>query len=145
MVLNNLVPEKMNIMILSSTVPEEIQYDKTEKWFSTNYTEKGTSDFGVDAERAYLSSVILDVPIEWLEGWQNVKTYPNFHLPEPNRFLTSEFNLLTYKHDLPQYPEKILNSDLIELWYKMDNKFQMPVAYMNFYFISPLAHETAIK
>lgn len=31
----------MNIMVLSSSLPEEIQFDKVEKWFSTNYTDRG--------------------------------------------------------------------------------------------------------
>lgn len=43
MVLNKINPDHMNIMILSSTVPEDIQYDKIEKWFSTLYTDKGKS------------------------------------------------------------------------------------------------------
>lgn len=41
MVLDKLNPKNVNIMILSSTVPENIKYDKQEPWFSVDYTDLG--------------------------------------------------------------------------------------------------------
>lgn len=41
MVLNSLVPEKMNVMVLCNKLPSNLHYDKTEKWFGTKYTEHG--------------------------------------------------------------------------------------------------------
>lgn len=44
MVVNKLNPNNLNIMILSSTVPDDITYDKVEPWFSTNYTDRGKNE-----------------------------------------------------------------------------------------------------
>lgn len=41
MVLNNLVPNKMNIMISTSELPNNITYNKIEPWFKTEYTDMG--------------------------------------------------------------------------------------------------------
>lgn len=126
MVLSKLTPESMNIMVISSTLNEDIVYDKVEPWFSTNYTDR-------------------EIPNEWLEGWKNVKKYCNFSLPESNKFLTTNFNLINAEKEIPQFPEKIMDSDLVELWYKADKKFKQPIAYMNYYLLSPIAQESAIR
>lgn len=42
MVLNHLVPDKMNIMVFDQKyLPEGMSYDKIEPWFKTPYTDLG--------------------------------------------------------------------------------------------------------
>ncbi|GLV32816.1 Nardilysin [Carabus blaptoides fortunei] len=127
MVINKLNPDNVNIVILSSIVPDHITYDKIEPWFSTNYTDR-------------------DIPVEWIENWSQAKPMECFSLPEENKFLTTNFDILDLSNTVvPTYPEKIVDSKLIELWYKPDNKFKLPNAFMYYYFISPMVRESALN
>uniref|UniRef100_A0A1Y1M428 Nardilysin n=2 Tax=Photinus pyralis TaxID=7054 RepID=A0A1Y1M428_PHOPY len=124
MVLNNLVPTKMNVMISSADVPTNIVYDQIEPWFKTQYKA-------------------IDIPSDWLECWKNAKPLPEFSLPGPNPFVTTDFSILPKQKNLSKYPEKVLDSPLIELWYRKDDKFELPLAYYYYYLISPLALKSA--
>ncbi|XP_044259256.1 nardilysin-like [Tribolium madens] len=119
MVLNSLVPEKMNVIVLHNKLPPGLNFDQTEKWFGTNYTEK-------------------EIPKEWLKKWQKTTPLNEFSLPPPNQFLTENFTILDEDENHPEYPEKILNTPLVEVWYRKDQKFKLPIAYYNFYFINPM-------
>lgn len=41
MVMSYLRVDKMNVMILTSTPPNGLKYDKVEPWFNMNYTVRG--------------------------------------------------------------------------------------------------------
>jgi nardilysin len=41
MVLDSFIPRKMNVIVFCNNLPPGLNYDKTEKWFSTKYTEQG--------------------------------------------------------------------------------------------------------
>ncbi|EFA00999.2 Insulin-degrading enzyme-like Protein [Tribolium castaneum] len=119
MVLNSLVPEKMNVIALCNKLPAGLTFDQTEKWFGTKYTEK-------------------DIPNEWLKKWQKATPLKEFSLPAPNQFLTENFTILDEEENHAEYPEKILSTPLVEVWYRKDQKFKLPIAYYNFYFINPM-------
>ncbi|XP_044727404.1 nardilysin-like [Chrysoperla carnea] len=120
-VINCLKPETVNIMISSTKLPDNIQYNRVEKWFKTPYYVK-------------------DIPKESIEKWQNIECYDCFKLPEPNIYLTNDFTLLTHdKNVIPEYPEQVLKNSLCELWYRPDIKFKLPIAYMYFYIITPMS------
>ncbi|XP_063912496.1 nardilysin-like isoform X1 [Zophobas morio] len=125
MVLNCLTPDKMNISVLcnKNNLQPGLNFDKTEKWFGTKYSKQ-------------------DIPEQWLKKWQEASPLREFALPSSNIFLTEDFTILQEDEQHPKYPEKILSTDLVELWYRKDQKFKLPIAYYNFYFINPVAIQT---
>jgi nardilysin len=123
MVLDSFIPRKMNVIVFCNNLPPGLNYDKTEKWFSTKYTEQ-------------------DIPGEWLKKWEKASPLKEFNLPSPNIFLTEDFTILDEDENHPDYPEKILSSELAEIWYRKDQKFKLPKAYYVLYLINPVALET---
>ncbi|KAK9890849.1 hypothetical protein WA026_012195 [Henosepilachna vigintioctopunctata] len=125
-VLNHLVPDKMNIAVMSNSYNYEMNYNKKEEWFGTQYTD-------------------TEIPPEWLVKWQNAPCKPDMNLPPSNPFLTTDFSILPQNPNNPEYPEKVMETPLLELWYRQDQKFNLPTANYNFYLISPLAVESALS
>ncbi|XP_058827412.1 nardilysin-like isoform X2 [Topomyia yanbarensis] len=124
-VIDNLNLPNFNIMISSSKPYKGIMYDKQEKWFGTEYAER-------------------DVPQEWKDLWNNAKIIPELQLQERNHYISTDFTILTDKNDLgvtqtPPFPEKILENELCELWFRQDNVFKLPISMMYFYFVSPMS------
>ncbi|XP_065362952.1 nardilysin [Calliphora vicina] len=116
-----------NIMITSQQKYDGITYDKKEKWFGTEYTS-------------------IKMPQKWQDLWQNCKTMSELYLPKPNRFISQDFRIFWLengKPEVPLAPKKILQTDVCELWFRQDDKFQLPDAFMYFYFVSPLLRQSA--
>lgn len=86
---------------------------------------------------------LVDIPKEWLNDWKNVQIYADFHLPSPNQFLTTNFDLLPIVDDLKEYPIKLLDTDMLELWYRKDQKFNLPIAYYYFHLILPSSNKNS--
>ncbi|XP_018335112.2 nardilysin [Agrilus planipennis] len=124
MILNQMSPNKMNIMLFSHNLPSDKTFDKKEKWFGTEYTDK-------------------EISSEMIKKLEDIKPYPEFHLPEKNKFLTENFSLLPKAENHPKYPQKIIQNSVLELWYRRDQKFGLPLAYYYFYLITPLAMDNA--
>ncbi|KMQ86607.1 nardilysin-like isoform x1 protein [Lasius niger] len=124
MCLDYLKPENANIMIFDEKFNAELY--KIEPWFKTRYTD-------------------VEIPRNWIERWKTIEPLPDFHLPVPNIFLTSDFTLIPMPKDIPKYPVKIHSDTISEIWYRPDPKFGMRECYMNFHFISSLGHESAEK
>lgn len=93
----------------------------------------------------YKSLLFVEVPTEWLRMWLAAKPKKEFDLPKPNIYLTTDFSILPPDTVHPEYPEKILNTPLLELFYRKDQKFHMPYAFYYYYFISPIVLESAYK
>lgn len=74
-----------------------------------------------------------------------VPIYKEFSLPAPNPYITKDFSILPDSPNLPNYPQKVFKTEVLELWYKQDNKFKFPIAFYNFYFITPIVKESAMK
>ncbi|XP_002027904.2 nardilysin [Drosophila persimilis] len=118
---------KFNLMITSQDKFEGITYDKQEAWFGTEYTT-------------------VPMPAKWKQLWTDSQPMEQLFLPEPNRFVAHDFKLFwsgTGKPELPAYPKRLLKTDTCELWFRQDDKFELPEAYMAFYFISPLQRQSA--
>lgn len=121
-IIDELNTRKFNIMITSTRkYDDNVVYDLVEPWFGTEYSERA-------------------MPEKWIRMWSEVKPYAEFTLPEPNPFIAQDFRIL-WNNDkvLPKHPQKILENDLCELWYRQDNKFLLPTACYNFYFMAPMA------
>lgn len=59
-------------------------------------------------------------------------------MPQPNTFITTDFSLVKEDSVHPQCPEKIVDSEKINLWYRKDQLFKLPNAYYFYYLITPL-------
>ncbi|XP_058457946.1 nardilysin-like isoform X2 [Malaya genurostris] len=123
-VIDNLNLPNFNIMISSSKPYKGIVYDKQEAWFGTEYAER-------------------DVPQKWKDLWNSTEIIPELQLQEQNNFISTDFTIFAEKDDshvsrIPAFPEKILDIETCELWFRQDKVFKLPMALMYFYFISPM-------
>lgn len=122
-----LVSEECNIMISSHETYENIPYDKTEKWFGVEYAT-------------------IDKPNDWVEVIKNPRQFPEFFMIEPNVYISKDFQIFSMKEEnekIPLYPEKLIDSNVCELWFRQDEKFQLPHVCINIYFTSPAALKNA--
>ncbi|KAE8610184.1 hypothetical protein XENTR_v10012041 [Xenopus tropicalis] len=110
-------PLKANLMLLSPN--NEGKCDLVEKYFGTQYSKE-------------------DIDPKWKALWAtDFPLIPELHLPEENKFIASDFTLKTSDCPNTEYPVKVLDTELGSLWYKKDNKFKIPKAYVRFHLISP--------
>lgn len=119
---------KKNIMITTKSPYMGREFDQVEPWFGTQYCS-------------------FDIPSDWAEAWEKPKIMDDFKLPVPNVFIPKDLTIL-YNPDtmeVPPHPEKIMESDVCELWYRQDDRFLLPVAYYYFYFMSPMARGSVEK
>ncbi|XP_074547358.1 nardilysin-like [Halichoeres trimaculatus] len=121
--LSLLTPEKANLMLLS---PEhEGQCPLREKWFGTHYS-------------------VEDIQQEWMQRWTgNLELNSDLHLPVENKFIATDFTLKPSDCPDTELPVRIADSDRGCLWYKKDNKFSIPKAYIRFHIISPVIQQSA--
>ncbi|XP_069498305.1 nardilysin [Ambystoma mexicanum] len=123
--LNRLTPNKANLLLLS---PEnEGKCHLKEKWFGTQYD-------------------IEDIEVKWRDLWESdFDMNPDLHHPEQNNYIATDFTLKASDCMDTEYPVKILDTKHGCLWYKKDNKFKIPKAYIRFHMISPLIQKTPEK
>ncbi|KAH8276628.1 hypothetical protein KR044_000187, partial [Drosophila immigrans] len=119
---------KFNLMFTARKY-ENLVYDKQEEWFGTEYTS-------------------IPMPAKWQQLWNeaDAKSLPDLFLPEPNRFVAQDFTLHWHKSgkpEVPEAPKKLLHNDICELWFRADDKYELPEAFMTFYLISPLQRKSA--
>lgn len=117
-----LTPERANLLLLS---PEhEGRCLLKEKWFGTQYSME-------------------DVPQEWSAQWSgDFPLNPDLHLPAENKFIATDFTLKTPDCPQTEFPVKIIDNSRGRLWFKKDNKFKIPKAYIRFNLLTPLIQES---
>ncbi|XP_075411986.1 nardilysin isoform X2 [Tenrec ecaudatus] len=121
--LNQLVPQKANLVLLSGA--NEGKCDLKEKWFGTQYS-------------------MQEIETSWTELWSsNFELNSELHLPAENKYIATDFTLKAFDCPETEYPVKIVNTPKGCLWYKKDNKFKIPKAYIRFHLISPLIQKSA--
>ncbi|XP_059179179.1 nardilysin-like [Physella acuta] len=81
----------------------------------------------------YLAQSVDDALITRL---LNVSPNPELKLPDPNPYIATDFSLIKVKKS-SKYPVVVMNKDGLRMWYKKDNTYHMPNAYIYFHFISP--------
>ncbi|KAM6921752.1 nardilysin b isoform 2-T2 [Xenentodon cancila] len=121
-VLMLLTPCRANLLLLS---PENQGLcPLTENWFGTRYSCE-------------------DIPEEWLQLWTGeLEPNPDLHLPAENKFIATDFALKVPDCPDTEFPVKIVNDQRGCLWYKKDNKFKIPKAYIRFHLVSPLIQKS---
>ncbi|XP_044007483.1 nardilysin-like [Aphidius gifuensis] len=112
--------DNVNIIIFNKKFDDD-NFEKIEPWFRTKYTD-------------------TKIPEDWINNWKTIEPLPSFHLPEPNKFVTDDFTLIPIENQ--EYPKKIHQDNLSEIWYKPDAKFRLPECYINYLLISPLIHNS---
>ncbi|KAJ0400789.1 hypothetical protein P43SY_004884 [Pythium insidiosum] len=114
-VLGFLTPQNIRVVLVSQTMSEDPIFTSTateEKWFGVQY-----------------SATSIDPST--LSRWKDASTSANLHLPVPNPFIPRDFALI----ETAPKPEKEImkvTSETGTLWYKSDEVFAMPRAYIAF-------------
>lgn len=121
--LSLLTPDRANLMLLS---PEhEGRCPLREKWFGTQYS-------------------VEDIAPEWMEKWTgDLELDSSLHLPAENEFIATDFSLKPSDCPDTELPVRITDNEKGCLWYKKDNKFKIPKAYIRFHIISPVIQKSA--
>jgi secreted Zn-dependent insulinase-like peptidase len=79
-----------------------------------------------------------------LESLKSVKKYPEFHLPLPNDYIPSDLSLLSGGGSQnPKYPEKVKCDEVLEVFYRQDTKFKLPMAHVLVSIVTNGIHESA--
>ncbi|KAF3690508.1 Nardilysin [Channa argus] len=120
--LSLLTPDRANLILVS---PEnEGRCPLREKWFGTCYS-------------------VEDITEEWAQQWTtDFELNPDLHLPAENKFIATDFTLKTSDCPDTEFPVRIVNNERGCLWYKKDNKFKIPKAYIRFNLISPMIQKS---
>ena len=104
----------MRILLLSKEFEKECNL--IEEFYGTKYTSEPLS---TEITELYTNSWKVQPKI----------TKKKLDYPPENTFIPTDFTLRnTGKSDLPQYPQKILETAYSECWFKMDNQFNVPKA-----------------
>jgi len=117
---------KFNLLMLTD---KHDQYPMVEKWFGTEYDE-------------------IDFPENIRKIWNSRQLSSEFFMPLPNEFICSNFDII-YKpqesHESHRVilPEKIMQNQKFELWYKLDNKFMLPHGFISCYLETPNTFKSA--
>uniref|UniRef100_A0A182M321 Nardilysin n=1 Tax=Anopheles culicifacies TaxID=139723 RepID=A0A182M321_9DIPT len=148
-VINNLNEPKFNLMISSTKPFRNVTYNRTETWFGTEYVELGMVQMHhliVVAHEFLTFLFTTDVPEEWQRLWDTAEPISEIQLQGKNQYISTNFTILADIADsieIPQYPEKIVENEMCELWFRQDTKFRLPLALMYFYIISPLPYNNS--
>lgn len=87
----------------------------------------------------------VDIPENWLKNWKNPPSISDLSLPLPNKFLSENFEIILNENNLAEYPTQVLKTDVIELWYRKDQKFKLPNGFFCFYLINGDAVKSPFK
>uniref|UniRef100_A0A674F7P2 Nardilysin convertase n=1 Tax=Salmo trutta TaxID=8032 RepID=A0A674F7P2_SALTR len=121
--LSLLTPDRSNLLLLSPD--HEGHCPLREKWFGTHYS-------------------VEDIQQEWRERWNgDFELSSDLHLPVKNKFIATDFSLKLSDCPDTELPVRVTANDRGCLWYKKDNKFNIPKAYIRFHLISPVIQQSA--
>uniref|UniRef100_A0A8C7S7W1 Nardilysin a (N-arginine dibasic convertase) n=1 Tax=Oncorhynchus mykiss TaxID=8022 RepID=A0A8C7S7W1_ONCMY len=121
--LSLLTPDRANLLLLSPD--HEGHCPLREKWFGTHYS-------------------VEDIQQEWRERWNgDFEHNSDLHLPVENKFIATDFSLKLSDCPDTELPVRVTANDRGCLWYKKDNKFNIPKAYIRFHLISPVIQQSA--
>ncbi|GBP69439.1 Insulin-degrading enzyme [Eumeta japonica] len=120
--LERLTPEHVRVGIVAKVF--EGKCTETEPWYGTKYLQE-------------------DIEPDKIQDWQNAGRCDDLHLPLPNEFIPTKMELEQVEDPAATaglMPSIIKDSPLMRAWFKQDNEFQLPKAFVTFDFVSPLAY-----
>nr|VZI16374.1 unnamed protein product [Spirometra erinaceieuropaei] len=115
-----LLPDRANIELILPEFAQEAAKDATyltEPWFDIKFKVEGISE-------------------DQLKVWRNPPVVSEFHLPEVNRFITTNFDLLPacdnqkVPQDLNLEPGREACRKFGRLWHQQQTKFNVPIAHV---------------
>jgi len=114
-----LTRDKVNIFLRSKEIPAD-QLDQTESWFGTPFS-------------------CSDIPSAWTDASMSTEYSDQFHLPEPNVFIAEDTSLCPSDSSFTsKYPVRLLSDSQGELFYRPDQNFLQPRAYIQYLLRSPM-------
>jgi insulysin len=120
--LDKLRPENVLITVKSRTITEN--WDRKGKWYGTEYT---------------LAAIPPDKMTEMEHSLTTSNRIASLHLPAPNLFIPTRFNVEKMPVTKPAvYPHIIKTSDLVRTWFKKDDTFWVPRASITILLRSPV-------
>ena len=127
-ILDCMIVDKVRIMWLSKA--HKGQTKSVEPWYGT--------EFDSDA----LGAALVD-------GLKSCELHPKLHLPAPNEFIPTSFDLIERRdpageaeEDQSVAPRIIYRSEMSELWYKPDTRFETPKGQVLLSLMSPESYTT---
>jgi len=123
-ILEHLVPENVRVQVTAQAF-ESVATDE-EQWYKTKH-------------------IISPVTDESATRWKSAKAedQPSLHLPEPNPFVPTDFELCTRDKlsEEKNHPLVLRDTPLSRLWYKQDTEYLLPKAYLKVRVTSPLPYK----
>ncbi|XP_076308148.1 insulin-degrading enzyme-like [Tachypleus tridentatus] len=116
-ILSRLNPNNIRVSVIGKKFQDVV--DAKEKWYGTEYK----------LER---------ITPEQIKEWENAGYNKMFQLPPKNQYIPSNFDLVPRQTEFGNLPQIIKNTPMFQVWFKQDNEFLLPKAYLIFKFISPL-------
>ncbi|XP_023349391.1 nardilysin [Eurytemora carolleeae] len=113
-----LVVESVNIFVKTCDISES-ELDQVEPWFNTKYSES-------------------EIPSAWILACKDHVYSSEFHLPEPNLFIAEDLSIRSADIEGSMYPVRLVEDELGELFYKKDESFLQPRAYIQYHIRSHL-------
>lgn len=121
---NALTPNKMNLMVLSKSFQDSAACDKECMWFKTRY--------GCE-----------DIPSKWIQRWTAPELNSELQLPPPNVYIATDFTLKEADVPESEFPVLISETPISKLWYRKDQTFKVPRAYIYIYLTSCCINRSA--
>lgn len=86
------------------------------------------------------------MPDKWTSFWNDPRAIPELSLPSPNPYIPTDFTILyDGSQSVPEHPIKVYESDVSELWYRLDDKYFQPVTHCRMYLEGSTAYSPAEK
>lgn len=65
---------------------------------------------------------------KYLTSLENLELHSELHLPNPNSFIPSDFQLKEQRDvsEIQKFPQLLIDSPSIRAWFKQDDKFKVP-------------------
>lgn len=118
-----LTPESCSMTLMASPEITQVQPDRREKWFGTEYA-------------------LRPIPNQWIARWSKADPNPEIRLAEPNPFLPTRMELVA-DPELGATPIPIADSDLGRAFYVRSAEFATPDSVYFIHILSPEINPSA--
>ncbi|XP_045516771.1 insulin-degrading enzyme isoform X1 [Pieris brassicae] len=118
-----LTPDRVRLAVVAKRFADRCVL--TEPWYGTKYLQE-------------------DIDDETLQKWRTARGGAELHLPPPNEFIPRRLTMI--EDDDPTAgqaaPLIVKDTPLMRVWYKRDDEFRLPKAFITLEFASPLLYSS---